>query len=170
MTTRLRFLPGTIQQNIEFSLSVDNIAQELDETFEINFVVPDGTFGSGASIRNRLEGVIIDSDGRLMQWLVKVLAIQQFLPPTTEIDFQLSEVDYTQNEEPNAELEVLITKGSGVTLANPVNFKVTPMTVDDAIARGVIGEFENESLVSPNRAGKLSFLFPPLFNTINSHK
>ena len=66
MTTRLRFLPGTIQQNIEFWLSVDNIAQELDETFVITLeVVPDGTFGPGATIRNRLEGVIIDSDGRL---------------------------------------------------------------------------------------------------------
>ena len=46
---------------------------------------------------------------------MKVLAIQQFLSPTTEIEFQLSEEDYTQSEEPNALLEVLITKGSGVT-------------------------------------------------------
>ena len=78
VTTRLRFLPGTIEQNIEFSLSVDNIAQELDETFAITLEVPDGIFGPGANIRNRLEGVIIDSDGRL-NIFIKVLAIQQFL-------------------------------------------------------------------------------------------
>ena len=82
----------------------------------------------------------------------------------TEITFQLSEDDYTQNEEPNAKMEVLITKGSGVVLANPVYFKVTPMTVDYAIARGVIGEFEEENPFSPNRASKLSVLctFSPI--------
>ena len=65
ITHQLRFLPGDIQQNIEFSLSVDNIAQEFNETFIIYFEVPDGTFGPGANIRNRLEGVIIDSDRKL---------------------------------------------------------------------------------------------------------
>ena len=67
-------------------------------------------------------------------------------------------------------MEVSITKGSGVALVNPVYFKVTSLTVDDAIARGVIGEFEDENPFSPNRASKLSVcaLFPPLH--INSHK
>ena len=57
-------------------------------------------------------------------------------------------------------MEVLITKGSGVVLANPVYFKVTPMTVDYAITRGVIGEFEEEN----HRASKLSVLctFSPI--------
>ena len=76
VTTRLRFLPGDTQQNIEFSLSVDNIAQELNETFIITLEVPDGIFGPGAHIRNRLEGVIIDCDGRLtlfLQWLIKLM-------------------------------------------------------------------------------------------------
>ena len=44
---------------------MDNIAQELNETFVITLEVPGGTFGPGANIRSRLEGVIIDSDGRL---------------------------------------------------------------------------------------------------------
>ena len=165
----MRFLSGNTQQNIEFSLRVDNIAQEFDETFVITLEVPEGTFGQGANIRNRLEGVIIDSDGRLTQWLIKVLAIQLFLSPTTEIDFTLSEEDYTQNEEPNAVLDALITKGSGVALANPVYFRASLLTVDDAIARGVISEFEDENPFSPNRASRLSLLCipPPLlpFNT-----
>ena len=59
---------------------------------------------------------------------------------------------------------MLITKGSGVVLANPVYFKVTPMTVDDAIAKCIISEYEDESFFSPNRASKLSVLctFSPI--------
>ena len=68
--------------------------------------------------------------------------------------FRLSEDDYTQNEEPNAKMEVLIYKGGGIQLANPVYFRVTPLTVEDAIARGAISEFEPENRYSPNRASK----------------
>ena len=53
---------------------------------------------------------------------------------------------------------MLITKGSGILLANPVYFRVTPLTVKDALARDIIGsEFEQEnpdSHFSPNRASK----------------
>ena len=51
-------------------------------------------------------------------------------------------------------MEVLITKESGIQLANPVYFRITPLTVDDALARGVIKEFEDENMFSPNRASK----------------
>ena len=59
---------------------------------------------------------------------------------------------------------MLITKGSGVALANPVYFRATFMTVDDAITMGVISEFEDENPLSPNRASKL-FVLSPVFNT-----
>ena len=52
-------------------------------------------------------------------------------------------------------MEVLIIKGSSIQLANPVYFKVTPLTVDDALARSVISQFEVENPLSPNRASKL---------------
>ena len=51
-------------------------------------------------------------------------------------------------------MEVLITKESGVQLANPVYLRITPLTVGDALARGVFSEFEDENIFSPNRAGK----------------
>ena len=51
-------------------------------------------------------------------------------------------------------LEVLITKGSGVALANPVDFRARLLTVDDAIRMGVIDEFEDENPFSPNRASR----------------
>ena len=52
-------------------------------------------------------------------------------------------------------MEVLIIKGSSIQLANPVYFRVTPLTVGDALARGVISQFEAENPFSPNRASKL---------------
>ena len=55
-------------------------------------------------------------------------------------------------------MQVLITKESGIELANPVYFRITPLTVEDALARGVISsEFEQENpdnRFSPNRASK----------------
>ena len=51
-------------------------------------------------------------------------------------------------------MKVLIYKGSGIELANPVYFRVTPLTVGDALTRGVISEFEPENRYSPNRASK----------------
>ena len=51
-------------------------------------------------------------------------------------------------------MEMLITKGSGTQLANPVYFRLTPLTVGDALARGVISEFDDENPYSPNRASK----------------
>ena len=51
-------------------------------------------------------------------------------------------------------MEVLITKSSGIQLANPVYLRVTPLTVDDALSRGVISEYEDENPFSPNRASK----------------
>ena len=52
-------------------------------------------------------------------------------------------------------MEILITKGSGIQLANPVYFRVTLLTVEDALARGVIDSFGDENPFSPNRASKL---------------
>ena len=43
---------------------MDSIAQELEETFAITFEISGGRFDESANIRNRLEGVIIDSTGR----------------------------------------------------------------------------------------------------------
>ena len=51
-------------------------------------------------------------------------------------------------------MEVVITKESGTQLANPVYFRLTPLTVDDALARGIISEFDDENPLSPNRASK----------------
>ena len=71
-TTQGRFLTSEVLifKDVEFSLSVDNIAQESNETFAIVLQLrsTDQLFGdSNVTIRNRLEGVIIDSDGRLTE-------------------------------------------------------------------------------------------------------
>ena len=51
-------------------------------------------------------------------------------------------------------MEVLIIKSSAIQLANPVYLRVTPLTVGDALSRGVISEFDPENSFSPNRASK----------------
>ena len=67
--------------------------------------------------------------------------------------FQLSEADYREPEGPNAMMPVIISKASDVFLANPVTFMVIPLTVDQALAQGVIPNFEPLNQFSPNRAG-----------------
>ena len=59
---------------------------------------------------------------------------------------------------------MLIIKGSGIALANPVYFRLTPLTVVDAIKKGVIGDFEVQNPFSPNRASKLSVLYTFFYN------
>ena len=56
-------------------------------------------------------------------------------------------------------MPVRISKGAGVTLANPVTFKITPLTVSQALAMGIIesSDLPPISRVSPNRAGKIVF-------------
>ena len=67
-TTRSRFPASDFLQSkdIEFSLNVDNIAQESNETFVLTLQLTSiDQFGVDATIRDRLEVVIIDSDGKL---------------------------------------------------------------------------------------------------------
>ena len=52
-------------------------------------------------------------------------------------------------------MEVLITKESDILLANPVYLRITPLTVEDALARGVI---DPGNPFSSNRASKFHVL------------
>ena len=69
------------------------------------------------------------------------------------VSFQLSETDYREPEGLNAMMPVIISKASEVFIANPVTFMVIPLTVDQALAQGMIESFEAEDPFSPNRAG-----------------
>lgn len=74
------------------------------------------------------------------------------------ITFQFSENDYQTIEEANALVGVQIAKNLDVLLANQVLFRVTPLTVDDALARGVIADFPfPDNDYSPIKAGKVVF-------------
>ena len=82
---------------------------------------------------------------------------------------RLSDDDYVTFEGVDTAVPVRITKDSTTRLANPVIFRVTPLTVDDALAQGVIDYFEAEEGLteeeierSPLRASKMqknSFTF-----------
>ena len=44
---------------------------------------------------------------------------------------------------------VRINKEFGTRLANPVTLRITPLTVDDALAQGIITAFPQEALLTP---------------------
>ena len=53
--------------------------------------------------------------------------------------------------------DVKISKNRGFTLANPVTFKITSLTVQQALDRGIIDSYPtpDDENVSPSRAGEL---------------
>ena len=72
------------------------------------------------------------------------------------ITFELSEPEYRAVEDGEF-ANVTISKKQGFTLANPVTFRITPLTVQQALDQGIIDFYptpENEN-VSPSRAGEL---------------
>ena len=77
------------------------------------------------------------------------------------VEFELSEDDYQQSEEPDALMEVRIAKTRG-RLANPIRFRVIPLTVIEAESMGIANYTRPaDDDVSPSIAGRalLSFLY-----------
>ena len=77
-----------------------------------------------------------------------------FLLNILEIGFQLTNDEYLINER-DLIMPVLVAKDSYQRLANPVSLRVTPLTVDAAVRRGIVEDTivpNNE--ISPNRARK----------------
>ena len=92
VTTRSRFLASDFLQSkdIEFSLNVDNIAQESNETFVLTLQLTsnDQFAGANVTIRDRLKVVIIDSDGTyvnctIITFYVDIFSLQQKLPSSS---------------------------------------------------------------------------------------
>ena len=131
---------------------MDNMAQERNEMFFIRLHI---TFDYDAVIRSSLRCLIIDSTGRSV--LVAFIPYRNHIfNHTTEISFQFNEDNYIQNEQSNEPMEVFITRPSNFQLINSVHLRVTPLTVDDAISRGIISDFQEENEYSSNRASRLS--------------
>ena len=63
--------------------------------------------------------------------------------------------DYREIE--SDDLEITIAKNQAVTLANPVTVRITPLTVPEALASGIITTFDDDDSLSPNRAGKITY-------------
>ena len=67
----------------------------------------------------------------------------------------MGEDSYRESE--SGDLEITIAKNQDVTLANPVTVRITPLTVPEALASGVITTFDDDDSLSPNRAGKITY-------------
>ena len=72
----------------------------------------------------------------------------------TVITFELSEADFRAVEDEEI-ANVKISKNQEFTLANPVTFRITPLTVQQALVRGIIDSYPtpDDENVSPSRAG-----------------
>ena len=92
---------------------------------------------------------------------ITVIIFNTFIFPRTVISFELTTAEYFQKEEPNALMEVLITK-SDIQFANPVYLSIIPLIVGDALSRGVISRFDAENPFSPNRASEYIILGVPI--------
>ena len=44
-------------------------------------------------------------------------------------------------------------KNEVIALVNPVTVRITPLTVPEALASGIITTFDDDDILSPNRAG-----------------
>ena len=76
----------------------------------------------------------------------------------TVISFAFSERDYRASERINAVMPVKINLEQNVQLANPVTFKISPLTVADAQSRSlnVPADAEIINPYSPVQAGKIN--------------
>ncbi len=74
---------------------------------------------------------------------------------SVEVTFELSEDDYRANEFDNF-MPVKVTRGTGVTIANPITLRITPLTVEQATERNLTDGLILPVIhfISPNRAGK----------------
>ena len=71
-----------------------------------------------------------------------------------EVGFQLTNDDYLINER-DLIMPVLVAKDPSQRLVNPVLLRVTPLTVDAAVRRGIIEDaIVPNNDISPNRARK----------------
>ena len=87
-----------------------------------------------------------------------VLYICLLLFHETVISFVFSERDYRESERTNAVMPVKINLEQNVQLANPVTFKISPLTVADAQSRSlnVPADAEIINPDSPVQAGKIN--------------
>ena len=68
------------------------------------------------------------------------------------VTIEFSEEDYRESEA--SDMEITVARNQEVTLANPVIVRITPLTVEEALDRGIITTFDEVDILSPDRAGK----------------
>ena len=126
-----------------FTLRVDRVSQEINETFNITLKLNPRTVPNPT-----ITVTIIDTDGELNS---QCCSYKYFIIIIIVVTFELAEDDYLQIE--GGDLEIIVLKNKGVTLSNPVTVRITPLTVPEALARGIITTFDDDDSLSPNRAG-----------------
>ena len=157
-TTRIRTTAIAPLSSVAFTLRVDGVTQELNETFTLRVLL--GTSLSNPRlfpitplrIVDTLNGTIIDKESEYFC----PFRLNFTMKFPIAIRFQLSQPDYVASEH---ELFVgaKILKSPDVVLANDAIFRVTPLTIDQALARGVLPSYTEppDEDVSPSKAGEV---------------
>ena len=134
---------------------MDYIAQEMNETAQLT-LEPMTTLPTGSLARDTLILEIEDSDGMFNQNKLVLSWTQScFFPSNLVVTFQLSENDYRSVEQ-EGRINAIIIKD--FRIANPVTLQLTPHTVSQAAALGLItddlpsDDLQNMNPLSPNRA------------------
>ena len=140
------FIPtdGTPLVPVSFTLGVDRVSQEINEIFNITLTLNPVTTVPN-SYYPTITVTILDTDGELNSQCCSYFII------IIVVTFELAEDDYLQIE--GGDLEIIVLKNKDVTLSNPVTVRITPLTVPEALDRGIITTFDDDYL-SPNRAGE----------------
>lgn len=160
-----RILPGQAFAPVRFTLPIDKVAQEENETFSLSISGFDySKLGENYTIIQTLNVTIIDGDGKLSlsstftayisisdSWTLCMYVIFAYVV----VAFEFSEEDFSGREGENSTISVKIRKQHKLSLANEVTLRVTPLTVEMALQNRIISAFRDEALLSPNRAGKV---------------
>ncbi len=64
--------------------------------------------------------------------------------------------DYYRADESDKFMPVKVSRDTGVTIANPVTFSITPLTVEQALDMNLVdsSSVPDRGIISPNNAGK----------------
>ena len=157
-TTRIRTTPVAPLTSVAFTLRVDGVAQELNEMFTLSILLGNNLNNirifpeTPLRIVDTLNGTIIDEESELRICPFRL----NLIFPLPAITFQLLEKDYVTLEH-ELFVGVKILKHQDVVLANNVIFRVTPLTIDQALARGLLSSYAEptDEDVSPSKAGVL---------------
>ena len=131
-----------------FTLRVDGVSQEIMETFTITLMLNEATVVPELLYPN-ISVSIMDRDSEFI-----LSSFIVYCHEIVVITFEITDDDYRESE--GGDMEITVAINQDITLVNPVTVRITPLTVQMALDRGIIATFDEDDALSPNRAGNIN--------------